>query len=114
MADPGSIAKSLEDVELGIACAGTALEARSYSTGKKAFLFVAKEQARLKLVASAPEAKELGFAVGASGWVTLALDRLPAAAVLRRWIVESHALAAGAKAGKRATIAKQAVPRKKA
>jgi hypothetical protein len=114
MADLGSIARSLEDVEQGIACAGTALEARSYSRGKKAFLFVAKEQARLKLAASAPEAKELGFAVGASGWVTLALDRLPAATVLRRWIVESHALASGAKAGKRAPTERPAVPRKKA
>jgi hypothetical protein len=114
MADLGSIARSLEDVEQGIACAGTALEARSYSTRKKAFLFVAKEQARLKLAASAAEAKELGFAVGASGWVTLALDRLPAPAVLRRWIVESHALASAPKAGKRAPTGKQAAPRKKA
>jgi hypothetical protein len=90
----GAIALALADVEQGIACAGTVLESRTYQVRKKSFLFVSKEQARLKLGASAPAAKELGFAVGASGWVALPLKALPAAAVLRRWITESHALVA--------------------
>ena len=93
MADLGKFALALEDVEQGIACAGTALESRTYSTNKKAFLFVAKKQARLKLDSSTPEAKELGFSVGANGWVTLPLDALPSVSVVRRWITESHALA---------------------
>ena len=95
MADLGKIALALADVEQGIACAGTALESRTYRTRKKAFLFVAARQARLKLDASAPEARKLGCAVGANGWVTLSLDALPAAPIVKRWIAESHALAAG-------------------
>lgn len=93
MTDLGRIALALPEVVQGIACAGTALESRTYQAGKKAFLFVSKEQARLKLDASAPQARKLGFQVGASGWVTLPLERLPAAAVVKLWIAESHALA---------------------
>ena len=99
MADLGRIALALPEVEQGIACAGTPLESRTYQTRKKAFLFVAKRQARLKLDASAEEAKRIGFAVGANGWVTLPLDALPAASVVKRWIAESHALAS--KSGRR-------------
>jgi hypothetical protein len=95
MVDLAKIALALPDVEQGIACAGTVLESRTYLTGKKAFLFLGKEQARLKLGASSAEAKKAGFNVGASGWVTLSLDALPAAAAAKRWIAESHALAAG-------------------
>lgn len=113
MADLSSIARSLGDVEQGIACAGTALESRTFTSGKKAFLFVSKEQARLKLAASAAEARALGFAVGSGGWATLPLDELPAAAVLRRWVAESHALVSG-KAAKRAAPGKKAAPSKKA
>ena len=93
MVDLGRIALALPDVEQGIACAGTALESRTYQTGKKAFLFVAKKQARLKLDASVEQARKLGFAAGASGWVMLPLDALPPASVAKRWIAESHALA---------------------
>jgi hypothetical protein len=93
MSNLGKIALSLADVEQGVACAGTALESRTYSTNKKAFLFVAKKQARLKLESSIPEARKLGFVVGANGWVTLSLDALPPASAARRWITESHALA---------------------
>ena len=104
MADLGRIALALPDVEKGIACAGTALESRTYQTGKKAFLFVAKTQARLKLEESAQQAEKLGFPAGANGWVTLPLDALPAASVVKRWIAESHALASrsGSKGKKRA------------
>jgi len=110
MADLDAIARGLPDVEPGIACAGTALESRTYRTRKKAFLFVSKTQARLKLAASAPEAKRLGFAVGANGWVTLPLDGLPPAAVARKWVAESQALVAGraeAKTGKKKKTAKR-------
>jgi hypothetical protein len=100
MTDLGKIALALPGVEQGIACAGTALESRTYLTKKKAFLFVSKKQARLKLDASAPQARRSGFAVGANGWVTLALDALPAASVLRRWVAESHSLASGPGRGK--------------
>lgn len=92
MVNLGTIALALADVEQGVACAGTALESRTYQVRKKSFLFVSKDQARLKLDASASEARKLGFAVGANGWVTVPLDALPAAAVIKRWIAESHSL----------------------
>ena len=94
MANIGTIALALPDVEQGIACAGTSLESRTYQVKKKSFLFISKDQARKKLDASAFEARKLGFAVGANGWVTVPLDALPAAAVLKRWIAESYALIA--------------------
>lgn len=81
-------------MEQGIACAGTSLESRTYRVRNKAFLFVSKAQARMKLGASAAEATRLGFAVGANGWVTVPLDALPATAVSKRWIAESYALLA--------------------
>jgi hypothetical protein len=92
MVDLGKIALALPGVVQGIACAGTALESRTYQAGKKAFLFVAKTQARLKLQDSVQQARKLGFPAGASGWVTLPLDALPAAPMVKRWIAESHAL----------------------
>ena len=95
MLDLAKIALALPDVEQGIACAGTALESRTYRTGKSAFLFVSAKDARLKLEASAAEARELGFPVGTGGWVKLSLEALPSAAVVRRWVAESHGLAHG-------------------
>jgi hypothetical protein len=95
MADLRKIALALPNVELGIACAGTALESRTYRTGKKAFLFVSRKEARLKLDASASEARELGFAVGANGWVTLPLEALPATTIAKRWVAESYGLVLG-------------------
>jgi hypothetical protein len=92
MVDLDRIALALPDVEQGIACAGTSLESRTYQTRKKAFLFVAKKQARLKLGASVEQAEKMGFAAGANGWVTLPLDALPSASIAKRWIAESHAL----------------------
>ena len=95
MPDLRAIALALPDVEQGIACAGTVLESRTYRTGNKAFLFVSKKDARLKLGASASAAEKLGFKVGANGWVTVPLDALPPAATTKRWIKESYALLAG-------------------
>ena len=53
----------------------------------------------LKLEASVPEVKSLAqkeperYRAGAGGWVTVKqAGRLPAKAVLKRWIAESYAL----------------------
>jgi hypothetical protein len=95
MPDLAAIALALPDVETGLACAGTSLESRTFATAGKVFLFVGTKEARLKLAASAGEARNLGFPPGATGWVKLPLDALPGAAVLRRWIGESRETAAG-------------------
>lgn len=92
MADLTAIAASLPNVTSGVACLGTALESKTFTTNKKAFLFVSKKDARLKLAASTAEAKAAGFDVGANGWVKIPLTGLPAAATLKKWIAESHAL----------------------
>lgn len=108
MADLTSIATSLPDVTTGIACAGTALESQTFTTNKKAFLFVSKKDVRLKLAASTAGAKKAGFDVGANGWVKIPLTELPAAAVLKKWIAESHALMAPATKAPRARVKKAA------
>ena len=97
-----SIASRLPGVEQGIACKGTSLESVTWQVRKKAFLFVGPSAARLKLSGSLAEARRLaakqaGIEVGAGGWVKLALDEKgPPAAVLERWVGESHAQYAGA------------------
>jgi hypothetical protein len=93
--DLAALALALPGVTRGIACAGTALESRTFGVGKRAFLFVSAKEARLKLDASAADATAAGYPVGASGWVKLPLAQLPPIAVLRRWIAESRALVAG-------------------
>lgn len=92
------IASALPDVEQGIACAGTSLESRTFHVKGKAFLFISREHARLKLAASADEARGHGADVGTGGWTKLSLDALPPPAVLKRWIAESHGLVGGGKA----------------
>ena len=99
MVNLATIALALPDVDQGIACAGTALESRTYQLKKKSFLFVSKDQARLKLDASASEAKKLGFTVGANGWVAIPLGDVPAVAVIKRWIAESYSLVAQTSGG---------------
>lgn len=113
MSDLGAIALALPDVERGIACAGTALESATYGVRGRTFLFVSPKDARLKLAASADEARGLGFAVGKNGWATLPLAQLPPARVLQRWIAESHALLGGA-AGRTARAASAKKATKKA
>ena len=102
------LAKTHADVEEGIACAGTALESRTFKVNKKAFLFLTATQARLKLEASLEEAAELAthdarYQVGGLGWLKIQLDegRPPPRALLGRWIKESHALMSGARARRR-------------
>lgn len=94
MPNIAALASALPNVTRGVACAGTTLECQSFSTNKKAFLFLSKKEARLKLGASIAEAKAAGFAVGANGWVKVPIEALPAAAVMKRWLVESHGMMA--------------------
>jgi hypothetical protein len=92
-------AKALEDVGEGIACAGTALESKTYTVRGKAFLFLGPKDARLKLAESAEEARALAkqpdssVRIGAGGWTTIRLAGgvAPADSVVRRWVAESHA-----------------------
>jgi hypothetical protein len=91
-------AQSLPDVTVGVACAGTALEAKTFNVGKKAFLFVGPKDARLKLGPSLGEAGEwsarepTAVRVGSSGWVTMRIDGSggPDAGTLTRWVRESY------------------------
>lgn len=95
MAKLDSIARALEGVTRGVACAGTALESHTYKVDDKAFLFVSREHARLKLSVSVAEARRLGAQVGTGGWTKLTLADLPSDAALARWIAESHGLMRG-------------------
>ena len=87
----------------GVACAGTALESKTFKVSDKAFLFIGPKNARLKLVTSADEAKEWAgkaksaVEFGKGGWVAIRFDgsKAPADSVLRRWVAESHSLFAG-------------------
>ncbi len=92
-----AMALRLSDVEEGTACKGTAVESTTFSTRKKAFLFLDAKNARLKLSASEAEAKELAarepdrYRVGAHGWVTISLAAGPPPRErMERWISESH------------------------
>jgi len=99
-------------IEEGVACAGTKLESRTVKVRGKAFAFFGPGTLRLKLGASLAEAQQ--FAVrapdactaGAGGWIAVRyVAGAPPAAVLRRWLDESHALFAGSAAP--ATAAKK-------
>lgn len=103
-----SIALALPDVEQGIACAGTALESRTYSVKGKSFLFVSKDCFRLKLDASAAEARKLGARVGNGGWTKVVSEDLPPVTVLQRWIAESHGLISGGSTKKKTGAAPRA------
>ncbi len=84
-------------VERGVACAGTAIESKTFRCGKKAFLLVRAvdggTELRVKLGASQPEAKRRGHQVGAHGWtkVLVANGDKPDMALLKRFVAESHA-----------------------
>lgn len=95
----GQHAGALRDVEQGVACAGTALEARTFQVGGKAFLFLGPKDVRLKLTVSVADATSFAgrpasaVRVGANGWTTISLNAgsVPSRGVLRRWVAESHA-----------------------
>jgi hypothetical protein len=94
----------LPETEEGVACAGTALETSTVKRNGKAFVFLRATDVRLKLDASLGEASALAerdptrYSAGANGWVLVKLE--PASddlGLLKRWIEESHALAASSK-----------------
>jgi hypothetical protein len=116
----------------GIACAGTAAECRTVTAGNKAFLFLGKTEARLKLRESLNEATKLASKapgrceVGVHGWIklTFANDGFPPLDLLERWIDESYRLLVpkklaallqdrGAPTGDAKETAKKTAPKKK-
>lgn len=97
----GQLALVHPDVELGVACAGTKVESRTYRVCERAFLFVRPLELMLKLAELFPEAQEWArrspeqYKTGAGGWVTVKLaPGLPPKEVLVRWIGESYRLMA--------------------
>jgi hypothetical protein len=108
--DLAAIALALPGVTEGVACAGTALESRTFGVGKRVFLFLSPKESRLKLGSAANDARALGFEVGANGWIKVANATQPGVAVLRRWIAESYEVVCGPTAAPK----KASMPRAKA
>jgi hypothetical protein len=105
-------ALDLPETEEGIACAGTSLEKRTIKVSGKAFLFLGKADAMLKLSDSLSTATKLAAEhpdhckVGAHGWTTIKFADTPVSSEqLQSWIVESYRLLAPAT---KAPISKQA------
>ena len=95
------IALAFPEVEVGIACKGTAVECVTFKARGKAFLFLARTNLRLKLGKSLPEASALAakepdrYEVGAHGWIKVTSGDKPLPMdVLTRWIDESYRLLA--------------------
>jgi len=94
-----TFASTIKGVTEGVACKGTALESTTFNRGKNSFLFLKVENGRysirLKLEASREEASK-HYKVGAKGWATLQFteESAPPIETLKRWITESHKLAA--------------------
>ena len=93
-------ARALGGVGEGIACAGTTLEAKTFTVSSKAFLFVGRKAIRLKLLESISEAQassrrsDSSIQTGTGGWTTIRLDAAVPLdeSTLKRWVAESHAL----------------------
>src|SRR6266849_1348787 len=89
--------------EEGVACEGTPIESHTVKARNKAFLFLTRGHARLKLREWLPEANKLAlkkpdqFQVGSGGWVKASLSAHGSTPleVLERWIGESYRLMAG-------------------
>jgi hypothetical protein len=123
-ADPipslAKVAAALPRVEQGIACEGTAVESRTFKIRGKAFLFLRRGNAMVKLEQSITEANDLGKSgdtlvrAGAGGWTTIKWDDTHPApmAAMKRWIRESYELQAGAE--DRSKPKKKPTPRKAA
>lgn len=94
-----------EEAEESVACAGTALEASSFKVSGKAFLFVGKKDARLKLQGLLVQAGEMAqlhpecVKVGAHGWVTITFGSSVnlATPMLEAWVEESYRVMRGKK-----------------
>jgi predicted DNA-binding protein (MmcQ/YjbR family) len=119
----GSTMESLRRVALrlpgakeGVACEGTSLESRTIKVSGKAFLFLRKVDARLKLDASIKDAvarsskDSAHCSAGAHGWVLVKFEgnTIPAD-VLEHWVKESYELFAGGRVSK--STAKQKKPK---
>jgi hypothetical protein len=93
-AEVARLATRHDGVTVGVACAGTAVESRTYRVGDKAFLFVGKRDLRFKLDGSVAAATAAGVDVGKGGWAKLSIEsgRLPRQ--LDAWIAESYQLMA--------------------
>ena len=88
------------EVTEGLACAGTPIESRTILTGKKAFLFLRRQEVRMKVADSLPQIEQLAAAHpdqyerGKARWIKISLEAGadPAASDWRRWIDESFRL----------------------
>ena len=106
-----NLALAHPEVQQGIACAGTAVESRTFTIRKKAFLFVRPKAIMLKLRESLPEAvslsskepKRFKAKAGAENWITIQLDAgpVPPAKLLERWVAESYRILAEPPAAKK-------------
>lgn len=102
-----AIAESCPDSVAGVACEGTALECRTYSLRKKAFLFLRTVDCRFKLDASRAEAVRMSvedpahYGIGANGWATVKFGEghQPNRRLIAKWVRESYDLMAGGPAG---------------
>ncbi len=109
-----AIALELPEVEEGVACEGTPIEKRTIKVRGKAFLFLGRDDAMLKLEGSLAEAEQLAerssgrIKAGKGGWVTIKSPEAKEQKTLARWVVESHALMASAKPAKKKTAKKTA------
>src|SRR5205814_1841128 len=71
------VAAALAGVEEGIACKGTAVESRTYKFGGRAFLFLRRGNAMVRLRARLAEAQRLSkespemYRAGSGGWTTI-------------------------------------------
>ncbi len=121
MTELHAIAMKLPGVQEGVACAGTVVESRTIKVNGKAFLFLRKAQAMLKLDGSLAEARSLAtkeperYFPGSGGWVKIVWgDQKPPMSVMKRWIAESYGLYAGGGkqiAGKKKTAKKKRAKR---
>jgi predicted DNA-binding protein (MmcQ/YjbR family) len=99
--DLHEIAMALPDTSEGVSCKGTVLESRTIKVDGRAFLFLGKKDARLKLEKSIASAKKLAakkpaiYSIGAGGWTKIALAEDLPLDTLDTWIRESHALIRG-------------------
>lgn len=108
------MALRLEGAVEGVACAGTRLEAETYSVGGRVFLFVSRTDPltlRFKLGERSSPAAALGAEIGAGGWAKLVVqDGL--SAKLAELVAQSHSLLAAASSAPRRARARAAVPKR--